>query len=287
MNHMQLFTYNKINDFLSTAQPILELDEAANNVLLGSCLALKKRLSPKDPAPFLATVNDNDDKIVVIAVMTIPRKVILYDTQISNTVEALEILANRIFKFEPSLSTVMAKPPISRKFAEMFSKISGKKLRIQFEHRAFELKQVVRPTMTEGHLRQATPDDLELITQWIYSFIKEALYEDDLPRARESAVRRIEAKELYLWVVGTPVSMAGSARPTKNTIAVNAVYTPPENRKNGYASACVAVLSQKLLDSGYKSCVLFTDLANPTSNKIYQSVGYKPVADFTAHEFID
>jgi hypothetical protein len=81
--------------------------------------------------------------------------------------------------------------------------------------------------------------------------------------------------------------MAASARPTKNAIAVNTVYTPPENRGNGYASGCVAQLSQRLLDSGYKSCVLFTDLANPTSNKIYQNIGYKPVADFTAYEFID
>jgi predicted GNAT family acetyltransferase len=287
MDHMQLFTYNNIDDFLSTAQPILELDEAANNVLLGSCLGLKKRLSPKDPAPFLATVNDKDDKIALVAVMTIPHKVIVYDTQISNSYEALEILANHIFKFEPNLSTVMAKPQISRKFADLFSKISGKKLRIQFEHRAFELKDVIHPPISEGHSKQATLDDLELVTQWNYSFLKEALYEDDLPRARESAKRKIKAKEIYLWVVDKPVSVAASARPTKHVIAVNTVYTPPENRGNGYASACVARLSQRLLDSGYKSCVLFTDLANPTSNKIYQNIGYKPVADFTAYEFID
>jgi hypothetical protein len=181
----------------------------------------------------------------------------------------------------------MAKPQISRAFADTFSKISGKRSRIQFEHRAFELKEVIHPASSEGQLRRATLDDLELVTSWTYAFVREALYEDDLPGARPRATRRIEAKELYLWVVGTPVSMAGSARPTRNTVAVNMVYTPPENRGNGYASACVAVLSQKLLDSGYKSCVLFTDLANPTSNKIYQAIGYKPLADFTAYEFLD
>ncbi len=287
MNHMQLYTYNNIDDFLSTTQLILELDEAANNVMLGSCLGLKKRLSAKDPAPFLATVQDSHANIALVAVMTLPLKMIIYDTQISNTHEALEILATHIFKFEPNLSTVMAKPQISRMFAELFSKISGKKLQIQFEHRAYELKDVIHPTFTEGHLKQATLDDLELVTQWTYSFVKEALYEDDLPRAREIATRKTKAKEIYLWVIGKPVSMAASARPTKNVIAVNTVYTPPENRGNGYASACVATLSQKLLDSGYKSCVLFTDLANPTSNKIYINIGYKPVADFTAHEFID
>jgi predicted GNAT family acetyltransferase len=287
MKHMKLFTYNNIDDFLSTAQPILELEEAANNVMLGSCLGLKKRLSPKDPTPFLATVTDKDDKVALVAVMTIPLRVIICDTRISNTAEALEILANHVFKFEPNLSTVMAKPEISRTFADMFSKISGKKVRFQFEHRAFELKEVIHPPITQGHLRQATLDDLELVTLWTYSFAKEALYEDDLPGAREGAKRKIRAKETYLWVVGNPVSMAASARPTRNVIAVNTVYTPPENRGNGYASACVATLSQRLLDSGYKSCVLVTDLANPTSNKIYQSIGYKPVSDFTAYKFID
>jgi hypothetical protein len=284
---LQLLTYNNVDDFLSTAQPILELEEAANNVMLGSCLGLKKRLSPKDAAPFLATVNDKEDRTALVAVMTMPGRVVIYDTQVSNTIEALGLLADHVFRFEPNLSAVLAKPHISGKFADMFSKISGKKTQIQFEHRALELQDVIHPTITQGHLRQATLDDLELVTLWTYSFLKEALYEDDLPRARESAKRKIVAQEIYLWVVGDPVSMAGSARPTKNTIAVNTVYTPPENRNNGYASACVAVLSQTLLDSGYRSCVLFTDLANPTSNKIYQAIGYKPVVDFTAYEFFD
>jgi hypothetical protein len=280
-------TYDNVDDFLNTAQPVLELEEAANNVLLGSCLSLKKRLGPKAPGPFLATVNDEDDRTALVAVMTMPGRVVIYDTQVSNTVEALELLADHAFRFEPNLSAVMAKPYISREFAEVFSKISGKKTQIQFEHRAFELTDVIHPTITDGQLKQATPDDLELVSHWTYSFLKEALYEDDLAGARESAKRKIKAKEIHLWVVGDPVSMAASARPTRNVIAVNTVYTPPENRGNGYASACVAVLSQKLLDSGYKSCVLFTDLANPTSNKIYQAVGYKPVADFTAYEFSD
>ncbi|BAY85818.1 GCN5-related N-acetyltransferase [Calothrix parasitica NIES-267] len=65
------------------------------------------------------------------------------------------------------------------------------------------------------------------------------------------------------------------------------VYTPPEYRKKGYASACVAGLSQTLLGEGYKFCFLFTDLSNPTSNKIYQKIGYQPVADWNNYSFSD
>ena len=126
---------------------------------------------------------------------------------------------------------------------------------------------------------------MELATQWTYEFVREALSESDLESAQKSALRKIKNEELYLWMVNDPVSMVARARPTKNMIAVNAVYTPPKYRKRGYASASVAALSQKLLDSGYRSCVLFTDLSNPTSNKIYQNIGYKPVCDYTSYEF--
>jgi hypothetical protein len=80
--------------------------------------------------------------------------------------------------------------------------------------------------------------------------------------------------------------MAIQVRPTRSGISVSGVYTPPEHRKHGYASACVAALSQQLLDQGYKFCSLFTDLANPTSNKIYNRIGYQPVSDFDKFKLV-
>jgi predicted GNAT family acetyltransferase len=75
--------------------------------------------------------------------------------------------------------------------------------------------------------------------------------------------------------------MACWARPTKRNVTIGYVYTPPEERKKGYASDCVSALSQHLLDSGYQTTSLYTDLANPTSNKIYMEIGYEPVMDST------
>ena len=63
------------------------------------------------------------------------------------------------------------------------------------------------------------------------------------------------------------------------------MYTPPERRRRGYASALVAALSQEQLDAGKEFCFLYTDLANPTSNKIYQDIGYEPVADVDEYRF--
>ncbi len=45
------------------------------------------------------------------------------------------------------------------------------------------------------------------------------------------------------------------------------------------ASAVTAAATQAALDAGRRFVFLFTDLANPTSNKIYQAIGYEPVID--------
>jgi predicted GNAT family acetyltransferase len=82
-----------------------------------------------------------------------------------------------------------------------------------------------------------------------------------------------------------PVSIASCGRPTAHGIAVNMVFAPPHLRGRGYAGSCVAALSQRLLDDGWKFCTLFTDLANPTSNSIYQRIGYHSICDFTHYLF--
>jgi predicted GNAT family acetyltransferase len=82
-----------------------------------------------------------------------------------------------------------------------------------------------------------------------------------------------------------PVSLAGYGGPTRHGIRIGPVYTPPAERRRGYASACVAALSQQLLDRGRRFCFLFTDLANPTSNHIYQQIGYRPVSDVDEYRF--
>jgi predicted GNAT family acetyltransferase len=74
-------------------------------------------------------------------------------------------------------------------------------------------------------------------------------------------------------------SLAGYTTPTPRGIRVGPVYTPPEHRNRGHAGACVAALSQLLLDRGHRFCCLYTDLTNPTPNRIYQRIGYPPVCD--------
>jgi len=82
-------------------------------------------------------------------------------------------------------------------------------------------------------------------------------------------------RQVMLWEDGHTVSLACSGARTPNGSRIGPVYTPPEERGHGYASACVAALSQLQLDQGRRFCFLFTDLANPTSNHIYPMIGYQ------------
>jgi hypothetical protein len=128
-------------------------------------------------------------------------------------------------------------------------------------------------------------DEAPLVAEWIKAFEAEALDEDN-ERHLERANRVISRGDIFFWEApGEVVSMAMKTRPLKNSITVSGVYTPPAHRRQGYASALVAKLSQHLLDMGYEFINLFTDLDNPTSNAIYQKIGYHPVVDFRMIRF--
>src|SRR5690606_14200297 len=142
--------------------------------------------------------------------------------------------------------------------------------------RVYELRQVVHPAYSPGHLRLARAADLDLLAAWIDTFHDEVFAGRQTVRAREAAERMLQQQDLYLWDDGRPVSMANRTRPTRRGITVHLVYTPPDLRGRGYDTSCVAALSQRLLDEGRRFCTFFTDLANPTSNAIYQRIGYRP-----------
>ncbi|MEU5475584.1 GNAT family N-acetyltransferase [Streptomyces lydicus] len=97
---------------------------------------------------------------------------------------------------------------------------------------------------------------------------------------------RIADGRCLLWEAGgRPVSMAGITRTLVGTARVAPVYTPPELRGRGYAGAVTAAVSQAAKDSGAQEVLLFTDLANPTSNALYRRLGYRPVEDYLVLTF--
>jgi predicted GNAT family acetyltransferase len=173
---------------------------------------------------------------------------------------------------------VIGARPLATQFAEAWCARAGCRPEVRTEQMIYRLDRVFPIAYSPGSLIQGTAAHLDLAVEWMVGF-SAVTPEGPLARneARERAEAMIDAGRLYLWHDGAPVSMAWRARPTRHGITVSGVYTPPALRRRGYATSCVAALSQLLLDEGYAYCTLYTDLANPTSNHIYQEIGYRPI----------
>lgn len=281
---MQLTRYQSAPAFLARAQAWLEQNEAANNLILGIAVRLAQHPDRIKQPPYLATVEANGE-LVAAAVMTPPHRIVLYAAAGADPAP-LRPLVDDLRAGGWSVPGVMAPSATSAAFAQLWSDATGRPHRPAMRERAYELRHVTPPAAVPGALRPATEADLPLAAAWAYNFMRDAGLPGTEEQAREIAELRIADRDLFLWDDGGPVSMAAKTRHSTHGISISLVYTPAALRGRGYASACVAALSQQLLDAGWEFCALFTDLANPTSNDIYQRIGYRPVCDFNEYDFV-
>jgi GNAT superfamily N-acetyltransferase len=149
--------------------------------------------------------------------------------------------------------------------------------------RLYELLEVGEVPRTEGHLRQASPEDRSLMILWTRAF------QDEIGEPASDTELRVDrglaGGQLWVWdKKGETMSMAVSREPTHGVVRISGVYTPPEKRNHGYAAVCVHALSERLRGSGYR-CILYAGLDNPTSNSIYRRLGYKAIAEVLRYRF--
>jgi predicted GNAT family acetyltransferase len=272
---MRLQRHDTAREFLHSAGPFLLRAEAENNLILGLVGDMAAGTRVWD-AMYLATVEE-DGQVVACAMRTPPHKPVLT----SAPEEAIELLAADFQERYGELNGVLAPHDTSRAFAETWAARVGTTFRQGMRQRIYRLERVLDPPVpAPGRFRPATEGDLERLVPWEEGFLADtgAAHIRDVP---ERARRRIERGTIYLWEDDEPVSMAAWAGRTENGVRIGLVYTPPELRGRGYATACVAELSRKLLREGRRFCFLYTDLSNPTSNRIYRRIGYEPVCDAT------
>jgi uncharacterized protein len=150
--------------------------------------------------------------------------------------------------------------------------------------RLYEIADVCAPDVSgSGSCRRAAEADRAILTHWFQGFRVDTGEAPVRDPARIVA-DRVAAGHFWIWEHDGPLAMAALTEPVAEVRRVQAVYTPPESRHQGYASALVATLSTNTLRSGCR-CVLYTDLANPTSNSIYRKIGYRAVAEVTRYAF--
>lgn len=280
---MRVTVFPTVAEFLAAVRPVLAEHEAEHHLVLGVAEASAANPVPR-ATPFAAAIED-DNGLVLAAWMEEAHPLLLASDRGSELAAARAVVdALRDRGLTPS--HVIGIADQVEAFVGVWAERTGGPARLTMRQRAYKLDAVQPLPRVPGHLRTATPGDTDLVASWQHAFDVEALGALALPSDPWRTGRRIVAGEVHLWcdADGHPRAMAGSARATAHGVAVNAVYTPPEWRGRGYATACVAELSRRLLGSGFSFCVLYTDLGNRTSNAIYTRIGYRPVCDFLMYD---
>lgn len=273
-----------VREFERIAGDFLRAREAEHNLILGLCSNVRAaKTNPFGPLPPYFAVVHAGDEVVGAAMRTPPYNLILSGMRDERAVDAIlrDVLGDA-----PDIPGVLGEKEVARRFAQGWTGRTGRAHRVKTAERIFRLTRVIPPRPASGELRLAGPRDLDLLAEWLAAFAVEALREDG-SRGRATAEWWLTQRDraLYIWEDGASVSMCGASGRTPNGIRIGAMYTPPELRGRGYASSCVAAVSQAQLDAGLRFCFLFTDLANPTSNHIYREIGYQAVTDVDEYRF--
>jgi GNAT superfamily N-acetyltransferase len=271
-------------EFLRIAGALLERDEARNQLPLGIAGNLMARPDAFEVVRFW--VVRHGDEPVAAAVRTDSFNLVLGDPS-SET--ALGPLLDAVAADDPEVPGIVGNVPFVEPAAERLAGASGRTAERILSQGVYGLTGVRDVARAPGEPRPAGPRDRALLLDWLRAFVTEAVPDPDeafrrMERTLESRVG-IESAGFWLWENGErPVSLAGFSGPTPTGIRIGPVYTPPGHRRRGYATTLVADLSAWLLERGHRACFLYTDLANPTSNRIYVEIGYERVCD--AMEFV-
>ncbi len=275
---------SKAEDFLFRIGDKLLKDEARYGLILGIARGLiNDPHEYGDSDPWFCILSDESETRAV-AMRTPPHLVLLGHISGDSQVNATW-LANSVLQFSKNIPGVVGDQEIADSFVNYWCKRQKVAIEGKIAHRVYRLVAVRKFRSAPGKIRLASEADQALLTRWAHAFHQDVYAASGINVPEDNIVERIERKDVYVWEDNIPVSMAAKARSTENGMRINFVYTPSELRRRGYATSCVASLCQQILNSRYQFCMLYADLANPTSNSIYQRIGFEAVCDSVEYSF--
>jgi len=280
---MNIREYSNAKELLAHAGDNLSRDEARYGLILG--LARFLITSPHHYGredPWFCSIMTGKD-LSAVAMRTPPHMMLLayFSGNLKNIVEKLITAVSEQYSVIPGVVG-------DKELVDIFTKLWCEKCDVEIvdsmAQRIYRLDKVNDITLSPGKFRVATMAEKTLVKKWGRAFhVDIGGTVRNMPQSDITPI--IERGWVFLWEDGKPVSMALKTRPTEKGMTVGGVYTPPELRHRGYATSCVAELSRNILQSGKEFCMLYTDLANPTSNSIYKKIGYKEVCDSVQYTF--
>lgn len=279
---MELVAHKDVQSFLEAAGPVLLRDEARHNLMFGICSTLTE--APDAYSSFHLWTVSSDGEPLLAMLMTPPFNLLVGQPA---DPAAVQFAAATLMEQSVVLPGVTGALPEVDAFAECWRRLSGASRRLRMAQGIYAVRTVRPPRAVEGRMRLASKEDRPLVLEWFKAFAAESLPEGAPHQPAEDAVdRRFSSSGGFaLWEDDEVVSLSGFGGQTPHGIRIGPVYTPPPLRRRGYASALVAQLSWELLDGGRDYCFLYTDLANPTSNRIYMEIGYELVCESADYAF--
>ena len=270
-----MFAFDAFDSFLERYLPCLKREESLNHIILGSALLLQ---SQKKPPQYLAAVEE-DGELLASALMIPGAKLLLAGSD-DHGQPASEILAAHLHQRAIIPGSLFGPSPITLALTRVCSQKMNTAYEVGFVSYLHELTHLNQVSHPPGVLRLAGEKDIPLVLDWQKRFYQEALPSESVDHVEHSIVSAIQRREYVIWENPEPVAMAAQMRPGIETIAVSMVYTPQDQRGKGYGRAVTAALTRRLLDQGWKRCLLFTDITNGASNHIYKQLGYRVLGQF-------
>ena len=270
--------------FLATAGSFLRARAAQNTIMLGAIETLQAsgKAAFGDEPPLFGWRAEPGGHIGAAFMHTPPYPVVLTDMTGAAGTELAAELAGRARR----IPGVNAAARVGSAFAAAWQERTGQAAHTGMRMRLYALEALVPPDPPPpGRARTASAADAGLMLAWVNAFHDEAGPEG--PNEAERVVRdSLGYGGMVLWEhEDRPVSLAGRRRAVAGQARIGPVYTPPELRGRGFGGAATAAVTQAALDDGAEDVVLYTDLANPTSNTLYQRLGYRPVSDWAVLRF--
>ena len=279
---MELEEHADAPAFVVAAASVLDADEARHNLIYGICSTL---VDVPDAYPEARLWTIRDDSVVGAALMTPPFNIVVARPLDEESLRFAEHALHERSLRPPGVTGAIPEVDV---FADAWQRLAGVGKRLRMSQGVYAAERANAPAGVAGGPRTADLDDRELVVEWLRAFQDEAL--EDAPHIDlEAAVERrlkSETNGFVFWAEGSkPVSLCGYGGRTPHGVRIGPVYTPPEHRRRGYGSAVTAHVTKQQLESGLDYCFLYTDLANPTSNRIYMQIGYERVCDSAEYAF--
>lgn len=280
---MPLVITRDVEDFAARTEAFLQ-ERLEHNVLATVLHGIRHRGGfGKDPPLYAYRHSDDGPGRVEAAALRTPPWPLLAAS--FDAPDQAEELIRWWFREDPLVPGVSAEPTTAQAISRAWQTVTGGHAEREFAEAMHTLTRVTAPTRpSPGELRQALPEDRPLLVAWERAFVRESGLGTG-ENAEPTINRRLAHDLQFVWVDGRPVSTVGINPAVAGTSRIGPVYTPPEHRNRGYATTAVAAVSQLLLDRGVERCMLFTDLANPISNRIYAAIGYVRFAEWEQHGF--